>query len=213
MAVGSWGDAPARHPPPSRSQWKGLRTPRAWRAAEAGYCALLQSGGAKSAGATTITTQRPMELGRSRWHQPVGPGVVVWCQLQQELNGAVSLVGDGHWRPRRCTAVARSAGVPPSANWETAPLLRSGGDGAGDSNSFDELGHGLGSTAQASSDVPVTVKGLAGAVSLVGGDDNGSTGSGYTYCAMFKEPNGRLLGRTAMGTGDRRGAKSPRMFP
>ncbi len=30
------------------------------------------------------------------------------------------------------------------------------------------------------------MKGLAGAASLVGGDDNGSTGSGYTYCAVLK---------------------------
>jgi len=64
--------------------------------------------------------------------------------------------------------------------------LRNGGAKCWGSNSFDELGDGRRSTAQAYPAVPVTVKGLAGAASLVGGDDNGSTGSGYTYCAVLK---------------------------
>ena len=68
----------------------------------------------------------------------------------------------------------------------TAPSCVMAGRSAGDPTPSMSWGTAAASTAQAYSAVPVTVKGLAGAATLVGGDDNGSTGSGYTYCAVLK---------------------------
>ncbi len=77
--------------------------------------------------------------------------------------------------------------------------LRTGGAKCWGSNSSDELGDGRPSTAQPFSNIPVTVKGLAGAARLVGGDDNGSTGSGYTYCAVLKNGTAMCWGQNGYG--------------
>ena len=138
-----------------------------------GYCALLRSGGAECWGNNSFG-----ELGDNSKPNPktnLGSDVPVTVK---GLAGAASLV---------------------STDYGYCALLRSSGAKCWGSNSFDELGHARSSTSQAYSDVPVTVKGLAGAVSLVGGDDNGSTGSEYTYCAVLRSFTAMCWGQNGYG--------------
>ncbi len=138
-----------------------------------GYCAVLRSGGAKCWGNNSFG-----ELGDGSKPNPktnYGSDVAVSVK---GLAGAMSLA---------------------STDYGYCAKLRSGGIKCWGSNSFDELGDGRSSTAQPFSDVPVAVKRLAGVASLVGGDDNGSTGSGYTYCAVLKNGTAECWGQNGYG--------------
>jgi alpha-tubulin suppressor-like RCC1 family protein len=138
-----------------------------------GYCALLHNGGVQCWGNNSFG-----ELGDASKPNPktnYGSDVPVRVK---GLAGAVSLAG---------------------TDYGYCAQLHSGGAKCWGSNSLDELGDGRSSTSQAYSDMPVTVKGLAGAASLVGGDDNGSTGSGYTYCAVLRTGTAVCWGQNGYG--------------
>ncbi len=213
---------------------EGLTSVKSLASGQAGYCALLQGGGAKCWGDNDyneLGDGKPGDLAGTNPSAQVSSNVPV---AVKELTGAVSLVGDGIgycallqsggakcWgnnsfgelgngtKPNPKTNLGSDIAVSVkgladgvslvSTDFGYCALLRSGGAKCWGSNSFDELGHGLGSTVQAFSDVPVTVKGLAGAVSLVGGDDNGSTGTGYTYCATLKSRTAVCWGQNGYG--------------
>jgi len=138
-----------------------------------GYCALLRSGGAKCWGNDSFG-----ELGDgSRPNPKTNDGSDVAVSVKR-LSGAISLV---------------------STDYAYCALLKNGGAKCWGYNTADQLGDGSSSTNQAYSDVPVTVKGLARAASLVGGDDNGSTGSGYTYCAVLRNATAKCWGQNGYG--------------
>ncbi|MGP8181239.1 MAG: RCC1 domain-containing protein [Acidimicrobiales bacterium] len=152
---------------------KGLTSASSLASDGIGYCALLRSGGVQCWGNNSFG-----ELGDGSKPSPktnYGSDVPVRVK---GLADAVSLSG---------------------TDYGYCAQLRNGGAKCWGSNSFDELGDGRPSTAQAYSAVAVTVKGLAGAATLVGGDDNGSTGSGYTYCAVLKTSTAVCWGQNGYG--------------
>lgn len=159
---------------------KGLTGARGLVTDGVAYCALLRSGGVECWGVNTYGA-----LGDDSSEAYSDVPVTV-----KGLTGARSLVGDrnGYGDGYGFCAVWGSGGVK---CWGSNDALISGGvEGSG------LLGNG---SSGASSDVPVTVKGLAGAVSLVGGDDNGSTGSEYTYCAVLRSFTAMCWGQNGYG--------------
>jgi alpha-tubulin suppressor-like RCC1 family protein len=138
-----------------------------------GYCALLRSGGAKCWGNDSFG-----ELGdgaKANAAANYGSDAAVGVK---RLAGAVSIV---------------------STDYGYCARLRTDGVKCWGYNTQDELGDGRSSTAQVYSDVPVVVKGVAGATSVVGGDDNGFTGSDYTYCALLKSHAAVCWGQNGYG--------------
>ena len=152
-----------------------------------GYCALLRDGRAECWGNNSFG-----ELGDGSKANPnanYGSDVPVTVK---ELVGAVSLV---------------------STDYGYCARLQSGRAKCWGYNTSDELGDGRSSTRQPYSDVPVTVKGLTGTASLVGGDDNGYTGSEYTYCALLKTHAAACWGENGYGELGNDGSESASDVP
>jgi len=138
-----------------------------------GYCALLRNGGARCWGNNSFG-----ELGDGAKPNPkTNYGSDVALSVKR-LAGATDLV---------------------STDFGYCARLRSGGARCWGYNTSDELGDGRSSTSQVYSDIPVAVTGLGGVASLVGGDDNGYTGSEYTYCAVLKSHTAKCWGDNGYG--------------
>ncbi len=225
---------------------KGLAGVRSLASDQAGYCALLRSGGAKCWGDNDYN-----ELGDGKLGDLAGSSGQMSSNVPvpvKGLKGAVSLASDGIgycallrsgaakcWGnnsfgelgngTKASTKTNFGSDVPVtvkslagavslvSTDYGYCALLRSGGAKCWGYNTQDELGDGRSSTAQAFSDVPVAVRGLAGAASLVGGDDNGSTGSGYTYCAVLRNGTAECWGQNGYGELGNNGSESASDVP